>query len=106
MTIFLLFAISNTPSTASSRSQPVGLSRSHFEKQPPSNLRKSNFFHFVVALYDLQGQPVEVERTAFIDFVEKDKVSSSSSSASDNAATTNHSEVSSTRKHTQTHALT
>lgn len=54
-------------------SQPVGLSRSHFEKQPPSNLRKSNFFHFVVALYDLQGQPVEVERTAFIDFVEKDK---------------------------------
>ncbi|XP_064428987.1 transcription factor COE4 isoform X2 [Mirounga angustirostris] len=35
--------------------------------------RKSNFFHFVLAMYDRQGQPVEVERTAFIDFVEKDR---------------------------------
>ncbi|KAJ8317496.1 hypothetical protein KUTeg_005400 [Tegillarca granosa] len=51
----------------------VGLSRAHFEKQPPSNLRKSNFFHFVLALYDRQGQPVEIERTAYIDFVEKDQ---------------------------------
>ncbi|XP_069779598.1 transcription factor COE3-like [Narcine bancroftii] len=51
----------------------VGLARSHFEKQPPSNLRKSNFFHFVLALYDRQGQPVEIERTAFVDFVEKEK---------------------------------
>uniref|UniRef100_A0A8C2SPF8 EBF transcription factor 3 n=1 Tax=Coturnix japonica TaxID=93934 RepID=A0A8C2SPF8_COTJA len=53
----------------------VGLARAHFEKQPPSNLRKSNFFHFVLALYDRQGQPVEIERTAFVDFVEKEKVS-------------------------------
>lgn len=52
----------------------VSLSRAHFEKQPPSNLRKSNFFHFVLALYDRNGQPVEVERTAFVDFVEQDKV--------------------------------
>ncbi|KAK3095001.1 hypothetical protein FSP39_009004 [Pinctada imbricata] len=51
----------------------VGFGRAHFEKQPPSNLRKSNFFHFVLALYDRQGQPIEVERTAFIDFVEKDQ---------------------------------
>ena len=29
-----------------------GIGRAHFEKQPPANLRKSNFFHFVVALYD------------------------------------------------------
>ncbi|XP_014661553.1 PREDICTED: transcription factor COE3-like [Priapulus caudatus] len=49
-----------------------GLARAHFEKQPPSNLRKSNFFHFVIALYDRTGQPVEIERTAFIDFIEKD----------------------------------
>lgn len=55
----------------------VGLARAHFEKQPPSNLRKSNFFHFVLALYDRQGQPVEIERTAYVDFVEKDKVSCS-----------------------------
>ncbi|TNN38649.1 Transcription factor COE3 [Liparis tanakae] len=59
----------------------VGLARAHFEKQPPSNLRKSNFFHFVLALYDRQGQPVEIERTSYIDFVEKDKVTKSWSAA-------------------------
>lgn len=52
----------------------MGLARAHFEKQPPSNLRKSNFFHFVLALYDRQGQPVEIERTTYVDFVEKEKV--------------------------------
>ena len=36
-------------------------------------MRKSNFFHFVIALYDKGGQPVEVERTAFIGFIEKDQ---------------------------------
>uniref|UniRef100_UPI00358DEE0F transcription factor COE3-like isoform X2 n=1 Tax=Myxine glutinosa TaxID=7769 RepID=UPI00358DEE0F len=51
----------------------VALARAHFEKQPPSNLRKSNFFHFVLALYDRQGQPVEIERTVFLDFVEKER---------------------------------
>lgn len=47
-----------------------------FEKQPPNNLRKSNFFHFVIALYDQNRHPVEVERAIFVDFIEKDKVSS------------------------------
>ncbi|XP_013790323.1 transcription factor collier-like [Limulus polyphemus] len=51
----------------------VGLGRAHLEKQPPSNLRKSNFFHFVVSLYDKTGQPVEVERTSFVGFIEKDQ---------------------------------
>uniref|UniRef100_A0A671M611 Transcription factor COE DNA-binding domain-containing protein n=2 Tax=Sinocyclocheilus anshuiensis TaxID=1608454 RepID=A0A671M611_9TELE len=40
---------------------------------PPANLRKSNFFHFVLALYDSQGESVEIEHTAFVDFVEKEK---------------------------------
>lgn len=53
----------------------IGVGRAHFEKQPPSNLRKSNFFHFVIALYDRAGQPIEIERTAFIGFIEKDQVS-------------------------------
>lgn len=57
----------------------VGLARAHFEKQPPSNLRKSNFFHFVLALYDRQGQPVEIERTNFVDFIEKEKVGAQNS---------------------------
>lgn len=53
----------------------LGIGRAHFEKQPPSNLRKSNFFHFVIALYDRAGQPIEIERTAFIGFIEKDSES-------------------------------
>jgi len=48
----------------------VTVARAHFEKHPPSNLRKSNFFHFVLALYDTRGQPTEIERTAFIAFVD------------------------------------
>lgn len=52
----------------------LGIGRAHFEKQPPSNLRKSNFFHFVIALYDRSEQPIEIERTAFIGFIEKDQV--------------------------------
>ncbi|XP_011499723.1 PREDICTED: transcription factor collier [Ceratosolen solmsi marchali] len=61
------------PALADNGSAVVG--RAHFEKQPPSNLRKSNFFHFVIALYDRSGQPIEIERTAFIGFVEKDQES-------------------------------
>uniref|UniRef100_A0A8B9FUC3 Transcription factor COE DNA-binding domain-containing protein n=1 Tax=Amazona collaria TaxID=241587 RepID=A0A8B9FUC3_9PSIT len=61
------------PSSPSPAMGGVGLARAHFEKQPPSNLRKSNFFHFVLAMYDRQGQPVEIERTSFIDFVEKER---------------------------------
>lgn len=72
-------ALLTGPLSLSSRSG-VGLARAHFEKQPPSNLRKSNFFHFVLALYDRQGQPVEIERTAFVDFVEKEKVSANTQS--------------------------
>lgn len=56
----------------------LGIGRAHFEKQPPSNLRKSNFFHFVIALYDRAGQPIEIERTAFIGFIEKDQVKKTS----------------------------
>uniref|UniRef100_A0AAY4A080 Transcription factor COE1 n=1 Tax=Denticeps clupeoides TaxID=299321 RepID=A0AAY4A080_9TELE len=62
----------------------VGLARAHFEKQPPSNLRKSNFFHFVLALYDRQGQPVEIERTSFVGFVEKEKVGFSTGEKTNN----------------------
>ncbi|XP_015602901.1 transcription factor collier isoform X2 [Cephus cinctus] len=53
----------------------VAVAKAHFEKQPPSNLRKSNFFHFVIGLFDRTGQPIEIERTAFIGFVEKDQES-------------------------------
>ncbi|XP_022080776.1 transcription factor COE1-like isoform X2 [Acanthaster planci] len=61
------------PSMVEQGSSSCGLARAHFEKQPPSNLRKSNFFHFVIALYDRAGQPVEIERTQFIDFIEKER---------------------------------
>lgn len=52
----------------------VGISRAQFDKQPPSNLRKSNFFHFVISLYDKNGQMIEIERTTFVGFIEKDQV--------------------------------
>ena len=52
----------------------IGLASAYFEKQPPSNLRKSNFFHFTVALYDRTGKPIEIERTAFVGFIEKEMV--------------------------------
>ncbi|KFD45935.1 hypothetical protein M513_13194, partial [Trichuris suis] len=61
------------PTVVDTSSVSAQLARAHFEKQPPSNLRKSNFFHFVIALYDRAGQPVEIERTQFVDFIEKDK---------------------------------
>ncbi|EFO98149.1 hypothetical protein GCK72_025639 [Caenorhabditis remanei] len=51
----------------------IQISRAHFEKNPPNNLRKSNFFHFVIALYDRNNQPIEIERTQFAGFVEKEK---------------------------------
>ena len=50
----------------------VGLARAQFQKQPPTNLRKSNFFNFILALYDRHNQPVEIERTNFIGFVENE----------------------------------
>ncbi|UJR20993.1 hypothetical protein I4U23_024094 [Adineta vaga] len=50
----------------------IGVNSAHFEKQPPNNLRKSNFFHFTVALYDRSGKPIEIERTAFVGFIEKE----------------------------------
>ena len=42
-----------------------------FSKQPPSNLRKSNFFHFMIQLYDRTGHQVEIERSSFISFCDE-----------------------------------
>jgi hypothetical protein len=39
-----------------------------FEKQPPDNMRKSNFFHFMIHLADENQAPIEVERAIFKDF--------------------------------------
>ena len=47
-----------------------------FYRQPPSNLRKSNFFSFMITLYDRNGQSIEILRTSFIKFIdEPDRVS-------------------------------
>jgi len=48
-----------------------GIGRAEFTKQPPSNLRKSNFFHFMIQLYDRTGQQIEVERTSFLSFCDE-----------------------------------
>ena len=47
------------------------ISRASFEKQPPANLRKSNFFNFVVALYDQDDNAIEVEKGKFAGFIER-----------------------------------
>eukprot|EP00795_Rhopilema_esculentum_P012291 gene12291-2937_t len=46
------------------------VSRATFEKHPPNNLRKSNFFHFVLALYDQNNNAVEIEKGTFVGFIE------------------------------------
>ena len=51
-----------------------GIGRAEFTKQPPSNLRKSNFFHFMIQLYDRAGQQIEIERTSFISFCDEGEV--------------------------------
>ena len=51
------------------------ISRIEFTKQPPGNLRKSNFFHFMIQLSDQNGAAVEIERTSFIAFIQDRDVS-------------------------------
>lgn len=52
--------------------QLTGLGRAQFDRQPPSNLRKSNFFNFLISLYDREGQPVAVHAANFVGFVENE----------------------------------
>ena len=51
----------------------IGLDHAIFQKEPPANLRKSNFFNFILTFYDRAGQPVEIEKSKFINFVEKEQ---------------------------------
>lgn len=46
-----------------------------FEKQPPENMRKSNFFNFIISMYDSSQHPVEVHRAVFKDFYDTTAVS-------------------------------
>lgn len=50
------------------------VSRLEFTKQPPSNLRKSNFFHFMIQLFDRLGNQIEIERTSFRRFIDEGQV--------------------------------
>ena len=65
--------ISNTNSNLALDINSIGLGHAIFQKEPPSNLRKSNFFNFILAFYDRLGNPVEIEKSKFIDFVEHEK---------------------------------
>jgi len=46
----------------------LGISGAEFITQPPSNLRKSNFFNFTIILYDSNHQPIIVESSSFLSF--------------------------------------
>lgn len=47
------------------------IARAEFIKQPPANLRKSNFFNFTIRFYDKLDQPFDLEAAQFSDFIEK-----------------------------------
>lgn len=47
------------------------VAKAEFIRQPPANLRKSNFFNFTVKLYDKWDNPIEIEATYFLGFIEK-----------------------------------
>ena len=69
---FLVFFFLPVPQSLLPR---CSIGRAEFTKQPPSNLRKSNFFHFMVQLYDRAGQQIEIERTSFMSFCDEQEVS-------------------------------
>ena len=41
--------------------------------QPPSNLRKSNFFHFSIRFYDGRRDPVKIQHCSFLRFCENEE---------------------------------
>lgn len=58
------------------RHDPVHqLSAAQFEKQPPDNMRKSNFFNFIISIFDNNQQRVEVQKATFKDFYDTNVVS-------------------------------
>eukprot|EP00092_Neocalanus_flemingeri_P008456 GFUD01009113.1.p1 GENE.GFUD01009113.1~~GFUD01009113.1.p1 ORF type:complete len:434 (-),score=116.96 GFUD01009113.1:49-1350(-) len=50
----------------------LGISGAEFTVQPPSNLRKSNFFNFTIKLYDSSQQQIAIESSTFISFCDED----------------------------------
>ena len=51
------------------------ISSANFEKQPPDNMRKSNFFHFIISLFDSQQRRIQVQKALFKDFYDTSLVS-------------------------------
>ncbi|KAF7632837.1 hypothetical protein Mgra_00007769 [Meloidogyne graminicola] len=49
------------------------LSSAKFAQPPPNNLRKSNFFHFIISLHDQDDNVFDIEQATFAGFVEKEK---------------------------------
>ena len=47
------------------------LQRAKFQQQPPSSIRKSNFFTFIITLLDKQDFPIEILKADFVGFVQK-----------------------------------
>jgi len=46
----------------------LGIYSAEFTSQPPSNIRKSNFFNFSIRLYDRNQQLLTIESSSFISF--------------------------------------
>ena len=52
------------------------IARVEFEKEPPSNIRKTNLFCFDIVLYDTNGCTITVEKSQFRNFIQQDETSS------------------------------
>jgi len=50
----------------------LGISGAEFIYQPPSNIRKANFFNFTIRLFDGNQQPIAIESSRFISFCDED----------------------------------
>ncbi|XP_046846295.1 transcription factor COE4-like [Xenia sp. Carnegie-2017] len=63
----------NFASNCINRGKTSPLSRVDFTEQPPKTVRKSNFFSFVLKLFDSRNQPIVVDYAKFSDFIEQDQ---------------------------------
>ncbi|KII71062.1 Transcription factor unc-3 [Thelohanellus kitauei] len=57
-------------STKEQKEEELDIAFSVFKKQPPDNLRKSNFFHFDLVFYDTNKGEVKVDKAIFSGFLE------------------------------------
>lgn len=68
------YSTSPTTSVGQNKNDAEGrLVKAVFEEEPPANMRKSNFFHFILSFYDEKDHIIEVEKGLFFGFPNEDE---------------------------------